>query len=63
MDMSLIAAALSAQAGAVQMKVAASILKSNMNAEKSVVATLLGAAQSSQANLGAGVGSNLDISV
>ena len=48
-----------------QMQVAASIMKSNADAEKSAVATLLGAAQdnlSSLANVASGVGGNLDIS-
>ncbi|HEV7598659.1 MAG TPA: hypothetical protein VGO49_00140 [Bradyrhizobium sp.] len=62
MDMSLVSAALAAQAGSVQMQVAASIMKSNADAEKSAVLTLLGQ-QSLQANLAAGVGSNLDTSV
>jgi Putative motility protein len=65
MDMSLVTAALGAQAGALQMKVAASVLKSNMDAEKSSVLTLLGAGQqgaSSLANVAAGIGGNLDIS-
>jgi hypothetical protein len=65
MDMSLVTAALDAQTGALQMKVAATILKSNMNAEKSSVLTLLGAGNqsaSSLANVAAGVGTNLDIS-
>ena len=62
---SLVSAALGAQSGNIQMQVAASILKSNANAEKSAVATLLGAAQdnlSSLANVASGVGGNLDIS-
>ena len=46
------------------MQVAAAIMKSNADAEKSAVLTLLGAAQqstSSLANLGAGMGGNLDV--
>ena len=45
------------------MQVAATIMKSNADAEKSAVLTLLGAAQQdiSPANLGAGVGGNLDV--
>jgi hypothetical protein len=65
MDMSLISAALGAQAGNIQMQVAASIMKSNASAEKSTVAALLGAAQdnlSSLANVAPGIGGNLDIS-
>uniref|UniRef100_Q07H20 Motility protein n=1 Tax=Rhodopseudomonas palustris (strain BisA53) TaxID=316055 RepID=Q07H20_RHOP5 len=65
MDMSLISAALGAQAGNIQMQVAASIMKSNANSEKFAVATLLGAAQenlSTLANVASGIGGNLDIS-
>jgi hypothetical protein len=65
MDMlSMVSSMLAAQAGNVQMQVAASIIKSNADAEKSAVLTLLGAAQqdtSSSANLGPGIGGNLDI--
>ena len=56
---------LAAQAGKVQMQAAASLMKSNADAEKSAVQTLLGAAQqniSSLANVAAGVGGNIDIS-
>jgi hypothetical protein len=64
MDMSFVSAALAAQAGSVQMQVAATIMKKNADAEKSAVLMLLGAGQqSSQANLADGVGDNLDISV
>jgi hypothetical protein len=62
MDMSLVSAALAARAGNTQMQIAATIMKKNADAEKSAVLTLLGE-QSSQANLAAGVGGNLDISV
>ena len=65
MDMSLVMAALGAQTGALQMKVAATVMKSNMDAEKSSVLTLLGAAGQSAsplANVAAGIGGNLDIS-
>ena len=62
MDMSLVSAALSAQAGNTQMQIAATLMKKNADAEKSAVLTLLGE-QSPQANLAAGVGGNLDISV
>jgi hypothetical protein len=61
MDMSLVTSILSAQAGATQMQVAASILKSNSDAEKSAMQTLLGAGASSLANVAAGIGGNLDI--
>jgi Putative motility protein len=65
MDMSLVTAALGAQTGALQMQVAATVLKSNMDAEKSSVLTLLGAGEqsaSSLANVAAGIGGNLDVS-
>jgi len=62
MDMSLVSAALAAQAGNTQMQIAATIMKNNADAEKSAVLTLLGE-PSPQANLAAGIGGNLDISV
>ena len=58
MDMSLVAAALMSRAAATQSQIATSVLKSNMDSEKSSVLTLLGAGQpntASQANLGAGI--------
>jgi hypothetical protein len=64
MDMSLVAAAMAAQAGAVQTQVANSVLKSNLDTEKSSVLTLLGAGQqnpASLANVAAGIGGNLNI--
>ena len=48
------------QAGSLQQQIATSMIKKNADAEKFAVQTLLG--QPSQANLGAGVGGNLDIS-
>jgi len=65
MDMSIVGALIGAQTGSVQTQVAATIMKSNMDAEKAAVATLLGAAEqnlSSLANVGAGIGGKLDIS-
>ena len=62
---SIVSAFLSAQAGGLQTQVAATITKSNMDAEKSAVQTLLGAAQqnfSSLANVSSGIGGNLNIS-
>jgi hypothetical protein len=61
--MSMVSGMLVAQAGNVQMQVAATITKSNADAEKSAVLTLLGAAQQSAplANVGAGIGGNLDV--
>jgi hypothetical protein len=64
MDMSLVASILAAQTGNLQTQVATSVLKSNMDAEKSSVLTLLGAGQqgaSSLANVAAGIGGNLDV--
>ena len=61
--MSMVLRILSAQAGNTQTQIATSILKSNADAEKSAVLTLLGGqASPSTANLGAGVGGNLNIS-
>jgi hypothetical protein len=57
--MSMVTSLLSAQAGNTQMQVATTIMKSNADAEKSAVMTLLGTGQS---NLGAGIGGNLDVS-
>ena len=63
MDMSLVAAVLASQAGAVQQQVANSVLKSNLDTEKSTVLTLLGAGQQtlSLGNVGSGIGGNLNI--
>ena len=62
MDMSLVVAVLASQAGAIQQQLANSVLKSNLDTEKSTVLTLLGVGQNSPANLGAGIGGNLDVS-
>jgi hypothetical protein len=60
--MSMVTSILSAQAGNVQTQVATSIMKSNEDAEKFAVQALLGAPTgSSAANLGPGIGGNLDI--
>jgi hypothetical protein len=62
--MSMVSGILAAQAGNTQMQVAATLLKSNADSEKSAVLTLLGAAQqnaSSLANVGAGIGGNLNV--
>jgi putative motility protein YjfB-like len=60
--MSMISSVLAAQAGNTQMQVATSLMRSNIDAEKSAMQTLLGAPTgSSQANLGPGIGGNLDI--
>ncbi|HEY0330344.1 MAG TPA: putative motility protein [Rhodopseudomonas sp.] len=60
---SMVGSLLALQAGGLQTQVATAIVKSNMDAEASAVTTLLGAAQQnlSLANVGAGVGGNLNI--
>jgi hypothetical protein len=60
--MSMVSSLLSAQAGNTQMQVATSIMKSNATAEKSAVMTLLGSGQNSLANVGAGIGGNVNVS-
>jgi hypothetical protein len=65
MDMSLVMAAMALQAGKLQAQVATTILKSNLDAQKSTVETLLGTggqSASPAANLASGVGGNLDVS-
>ena len=60
----MVSGIVAAQAGNVQMQAAPAIMKSNSDAEKSAVLTLLDAAQqsmSSLANVGAGIGGNLDV--
>ena len=59
--MSMVTSLLAAQAGNTQMQVATTIMKSNADSEKSTVLTLLGGAQQSLANVGAGVGGTLNI--
>jgi hypothetical protein len=62
--MSMVSGILAAQAGALQTKVADSLLKSNIDSEQSAVLTLLGAGQqniASLANVAAGIGGNLNI--
>ena len=58
--MAVVSAMLAMQAANTQTQVATSIMKSNADAEKSAVQTLLGTP--STANLGAGIGGNLNIS-
>jgi hypothetical protein len=63
MDVAALAASmLMMQAGAMQQNIAARMTKMNLDAEKAVVQTLL-QPQTSSANLAAGVGGNLDISI
>jgi hypothetical protein len=60
--MSMVTSLLAMKAGGVQSQIATTILKSNADAERSAVLTLLGGQTApSTANLGAGVGVNLDI--
>jgi hypothetical protein len=63
MDMSLVMAALANQTAAIQSQIGTSVLKSNLDAQKSAVETLLGGAQQtlSLGNAGPGVGGNLNI--
>jgi hypothetical protein len=56
--MAMVSSLLSMQAGNTQGQIAATIMKQNLDAEKSAVLTLPG--QPSQANLGPGVGGSLD---
>jgi putative motility protein YjfB-like len=58
--MSMVSSIFAAQAGNVQQQIATSMMKSNADAEKFAVQTLLGG-QTSQANLGPGIGGNVDI--
>ena len=59
--MAMVSSLLAMKTAGTQMQVAATIMKSNADAEKSAVMTLLGTG-SPQANLGPGIGGNLDIS-
>jgi len=56
-------AAMTAKAGALQTQIANSVLKSNLDSQKSSVLTLLGAGQQapSLGNVGPGIGGNLNI--
>jgi hypothetical protein len=57
--MAMVSSALAMQAGGLQSQIATSIIKSNNDAEKFAVQTLLGTP--STANLGPGIGGNLNI--
>lgn len=57
----MVSTMLAAQQGALQSNIAATLTKQNLDMEKSTVLTLLGAGQPSLANVGAGVGSNLNV--
>ena len=58
--MAMVSSMLAMQAGNTQSQIATTIMKQNLDAEKSTVLTLLGTP--SQANLGPGIGGSLDIS-
>ena len=60
--MAMVSSMLAAQQGALQSNIAATLMKQNADAERSTVLTLLGAGQPSLANVGPGVGGNLNIS-
>jgi hypothetical protein len=64
MDMGLVMAVMMQKAAALQQQVSTSVLKSNLDAQKSNVLTLLDSAQQSLSlsNVGSGVGGNLNIS-
>jgi hypothetical protein len=49
------------KAGALQQQIGTTMLKQNLDAQKDAVLTLLGGAQQSLDNVGAGVGGNLNI--
>jgi len=61
--MSMVAGMMALQASAFQQQVATATLKQNLDSQQSAVLTLLGGAQQSLslANVGAGVGGNLNI--
>ncbi len=62
MDMSLVAAVMAQQQGALQSQVSTTVLKQNLDQQKSDVLTLLAGASQSLANVGSGIGGNLNIS-
>ena len=57
--MSMVSSLLAMQAGGLQQQIATSMIKSNADAEKFAVQTLLGTP--STANLASGVGANLNV--
>jgi len=59
--MAMVSTMLAAQQGALQSNIAATLTKQNMDMEKSTVLTLMGAGQPSLANVGSGVGGNLNV--
>jgi hypothetical protein len=62
MDVTSLATSFMAQkAGALQQQIGTTMLKQNLDAQKDAVLTLLGGAQQSLANVGAGIGGSLNI--
>ncbi|MDA9400159.1 hypothetical protein [Bradyrhizobium sp. CCBAU 45389] len=59
--MAMVSTMLAAQQGALQSNIAATLTNQNLDMEKSTVLTLLGAGQPSLANVGPGVGGNLNV--
>lgn len=59
--MAMVSTMLASQQGALQSNISATLMKQNADTEKSAVLTLLGAGQPSLANVGQGVGGNLNI--
>jgi Putative motility protein len=58
---SLAGSLIAAQAGNTQLQIGTSVLKSNIDAEKSAVLTLLDAGSPSLANVSPGVGGNINV--
>ncbi len=59
---SIVSAMMASQAGALQTNIATTMLKSDLDAQKSTVLTLLNAGlQNSLANVGPGIGGNLNV--
>ena len=58
---SLASSFLAAQAGNTQQQIATTALKSNLDAQKAVVQALLGAGPPSLANVGPGIGGNVNV--
>jgi hypothetical protein len=62
MDMGLVMAAMMMQAANTQSQIGTAVLKSNMDSQKDAVLTILGGSSApSTANLGPGIGGNLNI--
>jgi hypothetical protein len=59
--MAMVSTMLAAQQGALQSNIAATLTKQNADMERSTVLTLMGAGQPSLANVGPGVGGNLNV--